>query len=460
VDWNILRLTVRRVHLLGATWPRRSIARGLVLGLVISAQVIAGSATGVVAAQGNQGLQDGWAIDDDGKVSGGLHLLVDGQFDYMVAAGAGWARINFRLGNCFSDWTTPVAQSAVDSGVCEASTLGRTATDQYVQVVQASRRRGLRVLGLLSNETVRGDQSDWTAFNVEHNPRADGTNDYIQRFAATAGVLASRFSDGNQRVDEWEIWNEPNAWSDNPSPGVYTGSSFVYPSNFAQLLQRSYDAVKRVSPGSQVVSGGLFGHDQGGATTVTAQSNGTMQRIVRRGIVPQTAPAASNAAAQARASSTCTSMVPSGADYLCQTYQMGIAKARWNRSSGPFDQIGQHLYVDQGGPTSAGKISRYLQDVRQTYLAFEGRTTGKRTEITEFGWNTYNLSPLETAEAVQADNLRIAYVNFRGTSYVRRAFWFRTQDLPWDGHGLMGFEWDGPAQPKPAMMAYQQTAVF
>src|SRR5215207_8063656 len=54
--------------------------------------------------QGDQGLQAGWAVDDGG----------DSQFWGSVAtrtgviadAGARWIRINFRLGGCFSDWTS------------------------------------------------------------------------------------------------------------------------------------------------------------------------------------------------------------------------------------------------------------------------------------------------------------------------------------------------------------------
>jgi hypothetical protein len=155
-------------------------------------------------------------------------------------------------------------------------------------------------------------------------------------------------------------------------------------------------------------------------------------------------------------SNSCTTALPSGADYLCKTYQIGRAKAGWSKS-GPFDHIGQHLYIDQGGATSSPRISEFLQDVRQTYLAFEGSSTPKRTEITEFGWNTLNAGVSQT---VQSQNLRTSYSTFRSTSFVRRAFWFRTQDLPWDGHGLIDFEWDGTAVPKGSFAAYQESAAF
>src|SRR5258708_2707996 len=55
------------------------------------------------AAQGTQGLQDGWAVGDQGQIAGG-QLLSD-EVGYMQQAGAGWVRVNFRLGQCFTHWT-------------------------------------------------------------------------------------------------------------------------------------------------------------------------------------------------------------------------------------------------------------------------------------------------------------------------------------------------------------------
>jgi hypothetical protein len=432
--------------------------RALAMGIMGLIPVLASGASFASATQGSQGLQDGWAIDDDGKFRGGLHLLADGEFTFMKNAGAGWTRINFRLGNCFRDWTTPVTQVAIDTGQCHPSTLNRTALDQYVEVVRVARAQGLRVLGLLSNESLPGDQSDWTFNNAEHTALGDGDNTYIRRFATVAGVLAARFSRRGQGVDEWEVWNEPNAWSENPRPGVYTGSSFIYPSNFAQLLRRSYAAIKRAAPGAVVISGGLFGHDPAGAAVISVEPNGVSRRIIKRGtyVTSSESPAAPELPLQPGARATCASAVPSRADYLCQTYRMGFAHAHWDRSA-PFDHVGQHLYIDQGGATSSVNIAQFLNDVRQTYQAFEGRASSKQTEITEFGWNTLNPG---VTEAIQASNLTTAYTTFRSTPYVRRAFWFRTQDLPWDGYGLIGFEWEGAAIPKPAFTAYQQTAVF
>jgi hypothetical protein len=122
----------------------------------------------------------------------------------------------------------------------------------------------LRVLGLLSNESMRGDQAEWTANNAERLG-GSGDNACARPFARdVAGVLAEHFAD---RVTAWEVWNEPNAWTANPSPGVFSGASFLYPSNYAWRLKRSYAAIKAAQPNSSstVLSGGLFGLDGGGS---------------------------------------------------------------------------------------------------------------------------------------------------------------------------------------------------
>ena len=67
------------------------------------------------------------------------------------------------------------------------------------------------------------------------------------------------------RIRYWEIWNEPNCWTTNPSPGVYEGCSYIYPSNFAALLAHCHALVHYYSNlDVQIISGGLFGHDIGG----------------------------------------------------------------------------------------------------------------------------------------------------------------------------------------------------
>jgi hypothetical protein len=144
--------------------------------------------------------------------------------------------------------------------------------------------------------------------------------------------------------------------------------------------------------------------------------------------------------------------VPSGADYLCSTYDLGIAKAGWTRPY-PLDRIGQTLYVDQGGPTSSQKLGTHLQELRAAYAGYEGASANqKKTIVGEVGWQT---RPDYVTLDEQAGNLRIAFQTFASKSYVERGFWFNVQDVP-EGdiyHGLT----DGGAR-KPAFGSYQTYA--
>lgn len=65
-------------------------------------------------------------------------------------------------------------------------------------------------------------------------------------FAAFAGAAAARYAG---RINDWEIWNEPNNnlfWSPVPDPAVYTA-----------LLKQSYPAIKAAQPNSTVLAGAL-----------------------------------------------------------------------------------------------------------------------------------------------------------------------------------------------------------
>ena len=375
------------------------VRRALVAVLVSLAAVLPGASPSVAAGQGRHGLQGGWAVDDIGHVNFVHSLSL--QFGFIQQAGAGWVRINFRLGQCFADWTSP-------SDVCPEAD-AQTALGIYDDVVTKAHASNLQVLGLLSNESMHGDQSEWLAGNTERQG-GNGDNAYVRRFARdVAGVLAKHFAN---RVTAWEVWNEPNAWTENPSPGVFTGGSFMYPSNFAWLLKRSYAAIKAEQPtsSSTVVSGGLFGLDGVGAPATAGIKGASL--VNGRNI-------------------TCASRVSSGADYLCLTYAAGVGSAGWIPGAYPLDRIGQHLYVDQGEPTSVAKIRGYVDDVRQAFLHYEGADSAKQIEITEIGWFANpSESDFATTQARQASNLRIAYETFSGIPYVSRAFWFNVQDVP------------------------------
>jgi hypothetical protein len=422
---------MRLVSLPGASTVWVATAALLLLSLAAPAPSALAGPTPV----GNQGLQGGWAVDPNGNTD--FYHSLSTQFGAMHEAKAGWVRINLRLGDCYADWVIPG---------CD----GRTAVQAYTVVVNAARNNSLKVLGLLSNETRHGGQDQWTVNNVE-NGGSTGDNPYIQGFAADAGYLAGRFNGTNgPLVDQWEVWNEPNAW-ESQSGTQYFGSSFVYPSNFAQLLRRSYQAIKQANPSAVVISGGLFGHDIGGAS-MTVIERGRTRQITKQGTFePRNGRPGSSLSTQA--ATTCTTTVKSGADYLCATYQMGRDKAGWVVGASPFDHVGQHLYIDQGGLTSDQKVTSYLKDLRDAYVAVEGATTSKRTHMTEGGWSTQSVSA-----QTQARNLQTAYIAFKKTNYVQRAYWFNVQDIPEGGlyYGLL----DGNGGKKAAFSAYQKYAAY
>ena len=380
-------------------------------------------------SQGDQGLQGGWAVDDSGNAVF-YHSVAD-QLPLMRQAGAGWVRINFRLGACYPNWTS-------------AGCNGRTALQAYDEVVGRAQAQNLQILGLLSNESWRGDQDRWLANNAEV-AGGNGDNPYVRAFASNAAsVIASHFAG---RVAWWEVWNEPNAWTYRDGAGNPAGGSFLYPSNFAWLLRRTHAAIKAARADAVVVTGGLLAHDQGGASFFVG-TDGRPRREVRYG--ERIGPRRSARTAGIRyASTACTESRPSGAAYLCDLYVMGRGEAGWQPGASPLDHIGLHLYVDQGVVTSVSKLTAYLQEIRAAYVAYEGAGTPRRIEMTEAGWTETFVD-----RATQAQNVRLLYEALRGAGFVGRGYWFGVQDIPEAGlyYGLT----DGNGGQKPAFAAYQQ----
>jgi hypothetical protein len=285
----------------------------------------------------------------------------------------------------------------------------------------------------------------------------DGDNSYLSDFSEQAAlILVSHFQG---RVGLWEVWNEPNAYTSYSEEDGYTGGTFIYPSNFAWLLRHVYEDVGITD--AQFVSGGVLGHDLGGlpasveGSPVTKRGDpmtpGYGTRAYRAPLGPEAISGADGAG-----------VAESGADYLRATYDQGKENAGWDdvlatHGSYPLDGVGQHLYVDQGGGASAGKIGAYLLEVRNAYTAYEGAGTTKQTYVTEVGWATNMVS-----ETTQAENLRIAYGEFRETDYLQAAFWFQLRDITAAGlfYGLLTPFNDLPWTEKPSWTAYRNYATW
>ena len=386
-----------------------------VFAVVLLLFVLAAAVPDAGAATLNQGLQAGWVIDDNGALD--FPHAYQRQLPLIQEAGAGWIHVNFRLGGCYTDWTTPGCN-------------GQTALQQYDTFINAARARGLKILGLLSNESWPGGQSDWIANNAEHgnDPTANGDNAYLRAFSANAAVTLTAHFKG--RISVWQVWNEPNAWTENPAPGVYAGVTFIYPSNFAWLLRHVYEDTHAADPALGVifVSGAVVSGDADG---VARKVDGVDVRVFTEYKPEKAAP---KEKAGTPAAVTCNPAAkPIAANYLACTYLQGQVYAGWDTlktlyGTYPLDQIGQHLYVDQWTRVSATKLKARLDDVRAVYAGIEGASTPKKTVITEIGWATNNVS-----QTVQSDNLKTAYSTFKSVPYILNTYWFASQDTPESG---------------------------
>ena len=262
-----------------------------------------------ITALGNQGLQGGWVISNSGQIN--FPHALQNQLPLIQQAGAGWVRIGFRLGS-YSNWTT-------------------TALQQYGLVIDEARGQGLKILGLINNESWPGGSSLWTANNAE-NSGGNGDNSYLQNFSQNAAVVLAQYFAG--RINTWEIWNEPSQ-----------SATYLYPSNFAWLLRHVYEDTRIAKlSGLTFISGGITSL-QDSHNRITSAS--------------------------------------SGADYLTHTYQQGKKYAEWDAikttyGSYPLDGIGQHIYIDGFASTSSSKINTCLTYLRNAYVAFEGTTTTKK----------------------------------------------------------------------------------
>jgi hypothetical protein len=362
---------------------------GIVLLLLVFIGMAAPLRPAQAVAMGNQGLQYGAVIDDTGNI-----LFTDEAAAKIAASGAGWIRINFRLGNgYFLDWT-------------DTTQHGYSALSRFDTIVTTARNHNLKILGELSNEAWNGWQSLWQVNNAEV-AGGNGDNTYLQQFSRQAAVvLAQHFA---AQITDWEIWNEPN------QPATY-----IYPSNFAQLLAHVYTDTRAA-----------------GITTVRFVSGGITSIQDNNGRI---------------------TAASSGANYLSQTYTQGKALALWNTiklntGSYPLDSIGQHIYIDGFAKTSATKIRSALKFMHDAYVQGEGGTTTKKTVVTEFGWSTRNV-----LEKTQASNLQTAYTEYKQTAYVQNAYWFFLRDE--QGPGLYFGLLRPDSSQKPSWNAYQTYAIY
>jgi hypothetical protein len=330
--------------------------------------------SGTAFAAGPYGVDDGWAVDHPT----GHVLLTPAKVRHYTDAGAGWVRIEFSL------LDSSLGHAGWDPGILAL----------YDEAIDNARTGGLKVVGLIDGGSWRGTQIDWLQNSVEEQG-GDGDNVYFQNYVYNAVVpLVLHFQD---RIDTWELWNEPNACT---TGCPFRGGTYVHPSNLSWALARAWVEVHVNQNISNVnlYLGGVFGHNIGG---VLSYRN-------------------------------------AGAQYIDDTYAVGLGAAgsfawTWDEYGVlPVDGIMQHFYLDQGGSTTAAHVQQYLDYVRQAYRQYEGQDTPKKTIITEFGWRTTSVS-----QDVQAANIATSFEVLNSTPYIGGAILFRYADVSGLAFGIV-----------------------
>ncbi len=187
------------------------------------------------------------AIDHKADVPYGINTFlqqeveadkIEAMLRMIHAAGFRWLRQEFPWEDIETDGRGQYTDSRLDrDGDGIRDTID--AWLKYDQIVDLSERHGLRLLVRLSNPPR------WSRANPDENDFAPP--DDLQDFVNFAVEVASRY---RGRITHYQIWNEPNIypeWGDNP----------VDPAGYAQMLCRTYDALKAIDPAIVVVSGAI-----------------------------------------------------------------------------------------------------------------------------------------------------------------------------------------------------------
>lgn len=314
------------------------------------------------------------AVNAGAAVWDGAVLFTPAKAAAIAATGCRAVRINFRL-------DPQSGRSAWDAGLLA----------QYDAVVQTARAHNLTILGLLCNEAVAQGQD---VYNDDAD--GDGTNAYVGNFGAAALLLVSRYQDNIKR---WEIWNEPNAWT-QPSYATdprHAGGTYMLPRVYAHLFAETYKQLNYYAGRSvlddhviSLCSGGLFAHEIGGGFS--------------------------------------TAM-----DYMQQVYDQtavwnGLQAATGRRY--PWRFFGYHYYLATDTVITPSRLNQYFNAVRSAQSA-----AGDLSPIlvTEFGWNSASAGGGAAGEANQRDNLRIAFNHMETRPFIVGAHWYQWVDeaYPW-----------------------------
>jgi hypothetical protein len=257
--------------------------------------------------------------------------------DAIAASRAQWVRFDFDWSWVQRDGPTAWDWTAID------------------RVVDAVSQRGLSVLALPTYTPGWARPGGSTAKHPPSNP---------QDFANFVRTAAQRYVPRGVLV--WEIWNEPNVpqfWT-HPDPVAYTA-----------VLRAGADALRSVSPGVTVLTGG------------TAPTDGSY------GISPPT--------------------------FIKRLYEAGAA--------GSFDAVAIHPYTFPQGPTNRISGNALLQ-AREIRYEMAGQGDGnKLIWATETGAPTRGEASV--SETTQAQWVQDYYNVWNGWSFTGPMLWYSIRDL-------------------------------
>jgi len=418
-----------------------------------------------------RGIQSGWVLQDGPGADSGYQVTFDrypGILPAIVGLGARWYRFEFRVP------ATAVARARrrrealglppACRAQCSAEDLGwdESLLKAYDRALDTLRARDIQVLGLISNATVMAPQAEQLVNSAEV-AGGEGDNGYIANLGSVVfPALLRRFAN---RIQVWEIGNEPDVWTQRNAFGLTTegikagelpGGSFIYPSNFAQLLSRTFYAAraaeKRGAPPLKTVSGGLLSMNRWDDGPASPARDAALFH---------------NAAGV----------------YLQAFVAAGFAHAGWRTivkryHRFPMDGWGLHIYVSQHTREPArnpwesfGRYVAAFQDM--TGLLSENHLGSGRTLpiwVTEVGFGSpvARIPVTERSDSLRArywgyaaDGLDLAYQCFAQLETQAPVFWFTLFDVPNSGieTGLFTPAWGtphfAPLTAKPAADRYR-----
>ncbi len=421
-----------------------------------------------------KGIQSGWVLDDAPGADSGYRVMFDqypGILPAIVALRARWYRFEFRVPPKAVERAhrrrealglPPACQLE-----CSAEDLGwdESLLAAYDRALDTLRARNIQVLGLISNATVVAPQAEQLANSAEV-AGGDGDNAYIANLGSVVfPALLRRFAD---RIRVWEIGNEPDVWTqrnafvltpEDINAGKLPGGSFIYPSNFAQLLRRTFRAARAAekagAPRLKTVSGGLLAMNRWNDGPSSPARNAAL-------------------------------FYNSAGVYLQALVDAGFSHAGWEMivkryHRFPMEGWGLHLYVQQDTPEPGrnpwenfGRYVAAFQDMTGR-LSDQHLGTGRTIPIwvTEVGFGSpvARISVAERSDSLRArywayaaDGLDMAYQCLAQLGTRAPAFWFTLFDVPHSGieTGLFTPAWAtphfAPLMAKPAADRYRSVA--